>query len=294
MLAEVQQAEGLARKAIGMGNRDVGEVGPERSGTAIRQIQKPGDIGTFAFVDNLNRAIQHSGRIIDSMIPEIYDTRRDIRVKNDDATEHFMPINIPAGEYAHYVGTNPGMFGRMRKPESVRLSRFMAANGPQGIYNSMKEGRFEVMIDTGPNYATQRQETAEYLLKFSQFDKRLLMLAGDIVYKNQDFIGATEIAKRYRKTLPPGLVDPEEGEEPTKSIPPPPQVKVMLMKQQTEQAKLQVKQAELQIKAAELQVKKLQALKEAQGEAGEVKKMLLAMLMELFAPGGPPIAGGNR
>ena len=42
MLAEVQQAEGLVRKAIGMGNRDVGEVGPERWGSPSARYRSPG------------------------------------------------------------------------------------------------------------------------------------------------------------------------------------------------------------------------------------------------------------
>ena len=290
MLAEVSQAEGMVRKAIGIGNRDLGEIGPEKSGLAIRQIQKPGDIGTFLFVDNLNRAIRHSGRIINAMIPEVYDTRRDLRMHREDGTSLFVPVNVPANEFGRHVGMAPQAYGLHTRTgmarELSRLAQFVKANGPTGLYNDMSAGLFEVIIDTGPNYATQRQETAESLLKFSQFDKRLLMLAGDIVYANQDFTGASEIAKRYRKTLPAGMVEPEPGEEPAKPLPPPPQIQVLLAKQRNELAKTQVKQAELQIKAAELQVKKLQALKEAQGEAGEVRKMLLGILAELFAPGG--------
>ncbi len=289
MLAEVEKAEGLVRKAIGMGNRDVGEVGPERSGLAIRQIQKPGDIGTFLFVDNLNRAIQHSGRIVNSMIPEVYDTRRDIRLRKEDGTSSFVPVNIPAEDLVKHTGDNPAIYGLQSRSAQVRetrrLNQFVQANGAKALYNNMSAGHFEVVIDTGPNYATQRQETAESLLKFSQFDKRLLMLAGDIVYGNQDFTGASEIAKRYKKTLPPGMAEQEPGEEPAKPLPPAPQVQVMMMKQQNEAKKLEIKQAELQIKAAELQVKKLQALKEAQEETGNVRKMLLGLLAELFAPG---------
>jgi hypothetical protein len=289
MLVEADKAQALVYKAIGMGNRDLGEIGPEKSGLAIRQIQKPGDIGTFLFVDNLNRAIQHSGRIINSMIPEVYDTRRDIRLRKEDGANSFVPVNIPADQFAEAVRISPGAYGLQSRAaqtkELGRLARFVRGNGPSALYNDMSTGHFEVIIDTGPNYATQRQETAESLLKFSQFDKRLLMLAGDIVYANQDFAGASEIAKRYKKTLPPGMAEQEPGEEPTKPLSPAPQVQVMLMKQKNEMAKTQVKQMELQIKAAELQVKKLQALKEAQGEAGEVRKMLLGLLAELFAPG---------
>lgn len=286
MLVEVEKAEGLVRKAIGMGNRDIGEVGPERSGLAIRQIQKPGDIGTFAFVDNLNRAIQHSGRIINSMIPEVYDTERDVRVRNEDSTEHFVPVNITARDFMQHTNKNPGLFGRIRRPEQVRLSRFMSENGEDGIYNSMKDGQFEVMIDTGPNYATQRQETSDSLLKFSQFDKRLLMLAGDIVYKNQDFMGASEIARRYRKTLPKGMVDLEEGEEPLET-PTPPSVQAELLRLQTAGAELDIKKQELKIKEQELDLRKIQALKEAQGTAGDIRKAVIGILAELLGPSVP-------
>lgn len=292
MLAEVQQAEGLVRKAIGMGNRDVGEVGPERSGLAIRQIQKPGDIGTFVFVDNLNRAIRHSGRIVNSMIPEVYDTRRDIRMHKEDGTGQFVPINIPAGELVEHTKPNLGLYGLQSKTaqtrETGRLNQFLKANGPAALYNSMSSGHFEVMIDTGPNYATQRQESAESLLRLAAIDKRLFMIGPDVVYANQDFEGASELAKRYRKTLPQGMVEPEPGEEPQKPMPPAPQAQVMMMKQQNEAKKLEIKQAELQIKAAHLQVEKLRALKEAQETTDEVRKTVVSVLMELFPPR-PPV-----
>ena len=114
-------------------------------GIAIRQIQKPGDIGTFAFVDNLNRAIQHSGRIINSMIPEVYDTQRDIRVRKEDGTEQFMPINIPASEYMQHIGSKQAIYGKFKRPEAVRLSNFMLKFGANAKYNSMGAGKFEVI-----------------------------------------------------------------------------------------------------------------------------------------------------
>jgi hypothetical protein len=286
LLAEVQQAEGMVRKAIGMGNRDLGEIGPERSGIAIRQIQKPGDIGTFVFVDNLNRAIQHSGRIVNSMIPEVYDTRRDIRMHKEDGTGQFVPINIPAGDLVEHTKANLGVYGlastTAQTQETGRLNRFVKANGHGALYNSMSSGHFEVMIDTGPNYATQRQEAGESLLKLAAIDRRLFMIGPDLVYANQDFEGASELAKRYRKTLPAGMVEPEPGEEPSKPLPPAPQAQVMMLKTQNEAKKLEIKQTELQVKAAHLQVEKLKALKEAQGGKEELREMVIGVVKELL------------
>ncbi len=61
------------------------------------QRQKPGDVATFAFIDNLTRSIAHSGRVINEMIPEVYDTERDVRIRNADETEDFAPVNTTAG-----------------------------------------------------------------------------------------------------------------------------------------------------------------------------------------------------
>ncbi len=95
---QIGQAKQAIRDTIGMFGSDIGDRGPELSGKAILQRQKPGDIGTFAFIDNLSRAIAHSGRVINEMIPEVYDTQRDVRIRNTDDTETFVPVNTTAGE----------------------------------------------------------------------------------------------------------------------------------------------------------------------------------------------------
>jgi hypothetical protein len=64
---------------------------------------------------------------------------------------------------------------------------------------------------------------------------------------------------------------------------------------------MKVKQAHLEVERQKLQVQKLKALKEAQETSGEVRKMLLDLLSQLFAPEqrpGPsvplaPILGGD-
>ena len=50
---QIGQAKQAIRDTIGMFGSDMGDRGPELSGKAILQRQKPGDVGTFAFIDNL-------------------------------------------------------------------------------------------------------------------------------------------------------------------------------------------------------------------------------------------------
>jgi hypothetical protein len=103
-----------------------------------------------------------------------------------------------------------------------------------------------------------------------------MTVAGDLIYKFQDFLGAEEIAERIERTMPPALVPPKEGAPQRPPQPPPPQMQVKMMEMEVSKMKLQVEQQKLQ-------VEKLKALREAQGERSEVRDMLLDLLSEVFS-----------
>lgn len=63
-------------------------------------------------------------------------------------------------------------------------------------------------------------------------------LIGDLIAKNMDWPGADEIAERLKKALPPGIVEPEEGEED------PAQQAAAEAAQQAAQAQQQIAEAE--------------------------------------------------
>ena len=262
----------------------MGDRGPELSGKAILQRQKPGDVGTFAFIDNLARCIAHSGRVINEMIPEVYDTQRDLRIRNVDDTETFVPVNTTAGDALQAVMGNPERYQGIDKN---RLRRIVARNGRDARYNDLTAGKYDVVVTTGPSYATQRQEASMALQELVRAYPPIMKIAGDLVYKFQDFLGAEEIAERIERTMPPTLIPPKEGQPPKPPLPPPPQVLVKL-------EEVKVKQMHLEVERQKLQVQKLKALKEAQETSGEVRKMLLAMLAELFAPEGGQAVGGQH
>jgi hypothetical protein len=281
---QIGQAKQAIKDTIGMFASDVGDRGPELSGKAILQRQKPGDVGTFAFIDNLSRAIAHCGRVINEMIPEVYDTQRDIRIRNLDDTETFVPVNTTAGAALDAVMANPEQYRGMDKAKLVRL---IAKNGRGARYNDLTAGKYDVVVTTGPSYSTQRQEAAQSLERLVAAYPPIMKIAGDLIYKFQDFLGAEEIAERIERTMPATLVPPKEGQPPKPEVPPPPQLLVKM-------EELKVKQAELEVKKAALKVQSLKALKEAQETTGEVRRMLLDLLAEVFAPeppAGPGVPG---
>ena len=94
------------------------------------------------------------------MIPEVYDTQRDIRIRNVDDTETFVPVNTTAGAALDAVMANPDQYRGMDK---VKLVRIVAKNGRNARYNDLTAGKYDVVVTTGPSYSTQRQEAAASL-----------------------------------------------------------------------------------------------------------------------------------
>jgi len=175
---------------------------------------------------------------------------------------------------------NPEQYQGMDK---TRLARLAARHGRNARYNDLTAGKYDVVVTTGPSYSTQRQEAARALERLVAAYPEIMKIAGDLVYKFQDFLGAEEIAERIEKTMPPALVPPKEGETRPQQ-PPPPQVLIKM-------EEMKVKQMHLEVEKEKLKVQKLRALKEAQETTGEVRSMLLDLLNEVFAP--EPPAGTN-
>lgn len=190
---EAQVAVDDMKATTGIYDASLGNRGNETSGRAIIARQKEGDVATYAFTDNLSRSIAYAGRIIVDLIPKIYDTERIVRIRNTDDTEQFTPINKTMAD----------------------------EQGNPVLLNDITVGKYDVVVETGPSYSTQRTEAAESMMAFVQAVPNAAMLISDLIAKNMDWPGAAEIAERLKKTLPPGIAKEEEGEEPIAPPPPP-------------------------------------------------------------------------
>jgi hypothetical protein len=126
------------------------------------------------------------------MIPKIYDTKRVARILGEDGE----PKNIKIDPQQQQAKTE-------QQGENGEI---------QSIYN-LGVGKYDVVVDTGPSYATKRQEAAESMMQFVQADPAILQIAGDLIVKNMDWPGADEIAKRMKIMLPPQIGQADKGEE---------------------------------------------------------------------------------
>jgi hypothetical protein len=178
----IRLAENDIMQSMGIYQPSLGAQSNETSGRALLLRQKQSETGNFHYQDNLNRSIRHCGRIIVDMIPKVYDRPRVARILGEDGTPRTVNLdpNLPQAS----VGTdNPAI---------------------DSIYNPTI-GQYDVVCDSGPSYATKRDEAANMMLALTQANPALFQSIGDLMMKNMDWPGAEEISKRLQMLLPPQL-----------------------------------------------------------------------------------------
>lgn len=167
---EAQVAADDIKATTGIYDASLGARSNETSGRAIMMRQSEGDTATFAFHDNLSKSIQYTGKILVDLIPKIYDTARVIRILNEDGTQEPFPINQP-------------MPGR------------------QELFNDITIGKYDVYVDTGPSYATQRMENVDSIVQIMQFAPQLAPILVPRLVRMLDFPDAQDIFSEIQQMM---------------------------------------------------------------------------------------------
>lgn len=181
------------KASLGIYDASLGQRGPEQSGKAILARQKQGDIATLNYSDNLARSIRCVGRILLKWIPKVYDQPRIQRIINPDASVKHVGI---------YNSNN-------YTPEEARA----LIAGMQGEITEIFDigvGDYDVSVSVGPNYQSKRQAAVESIMQLVQAYPNIMPICGDLLVGNMDWPYADEIAKRIKKTLPPGISDDKD------------------------------------------------------------------------------------
>lgn len=77
-----------------------------KSGVALQTIKQQQQVGSFHFTDGFDRALEFAGRVINSWIPVVYDTERDVAIRKPDDSHKIVSLNTPA-PYAEQPGGEP-------------------------------------------------------------------------------------------------------------------------------------------------------------------------------------------
>lgn len=247
---QIAIAKGEIRDTVGIQKAALGMESNETSGRAIRERKMETDSGQFAYLDNMADAVCTTGKIINSMIPEIFDTEQVVRIIGKDMKESGITVNS------------------------------LSSN----IY--LTSGEYEIDITTDKSYSTQREELIDKLQTIlPNMSPEFVSVISYFLFDALDIPKSEQISKVLRKMLPPGLIEDEtptatDGESspagggngkagsppPPVATPAPPPTPDPLQVVKVRQEEIIVKQEEAKLEGIELE--------------NEIKRAKLKQLME--------------
>jgi len=256
-IAAITQASMLASDDIkattGIYDASLGARSNEQSGIAIQRRNMQAQTSNYHFIDNQAMAIRHCGRQIVELIPKIYTEETILRMIGEDGTPDFAKVN--------------------------------GIDEKKGKLIQLGSGKYDVVVDVGPSYATKRQESAENLLNLMKTIPQQAPLIADLAVKNLDFPDAQALAERLKKALPPGIADDQQQQQ----IPPEIQNQMaqmqMLMQEQEKQLQAQadiIENKRLELASREkIEFAKIQSQELIEAAKLESKEALLALQTDL-------------
>jgi hypothetical protein len=241
---EVAMAAEDMKGTTGIYDASLGAQSNEKSGVAIRERKMEAQTNTSVYADNMVKAITQTGKILVSMIPKVYDTRRIVRILGEDDQE-----------------------------KQVLINELVVQNGMAYPVNDLSVGAYDVRIAVGPSYETKRQEASEGMMAFLQAVPQAGPMVADLIAKMQDWPEADRVAERLRKMLPPGIAEDQEEQTPEA-------MQAMQMQQAQQAQQMQVQQQAMQMEQAKIEAEIRKAQAEAvEAEADAMKAQIEAQMM---------------
>ncbi len=236
----------------------MGENENAKSGVAINARQRQGDRATYHFIDNQAIAIRRTGKILIDLIPKIYDTKRVIRIEAKDGS--IMNVTMdPNADQAFQKQPDPNGQPDMDNQQQI-----------VNIIFNPSVGTYDVQSDTGPSFATRRQEAFNALTQIAAQNKEFMNIGGDLLWKVADFPEAQELARRWRKIIPPNITgdapNPQQEQMMHAAADKIEQQLALITKQQQE---IEDKNRELSVKEREIALKEKLAIHDTTVDAVE-------------------------
>jgi hypothetical protein len=204
---DMRDVSNIHEAALGMKSNEV-------SARAINARQQITDLGTFIYHDRLRMADERCAKLINELIPTVYDTQRMVKIVGPDNEAMLALINDP---------TQPN--------------------------SDITIGKYAVTVTTGPATITKRALAAESMMAFVNAVPQSAAMVMDLVAEAQDWPKADEFARRFEAMLPDEL-KPKDEENPEAQQAAMEQAQ---MQQMTQQLAMQQAQLELAKLEAEVQ-----------------------------------------
>lgn len=194
-----------------------------QSGVAITKQISKGNNASFKYFKMMEIPIQHTGKILVSTYPKIYDSKRVARILNKDGTNEFVTIrDIVVDEQT----------------------------GQHVEINNLSKGSYSTTCSVGDAFQSQQQETVERLIDYAKIDPTIMQDGSDILLRNINSPGMKELAERRRlKMVMSGVIPEKQLTDEEKEL-------IMKLQQQGQQLS---PQDQLALSLAEAEVAKAEA-----------------------------------
>lgn len=239
----IMQADRDMKATFGIYEAGLGQRGPQESGKAIQARKQESDVATYHLIDNESRARRLEGKQLLDLIQRNYDTERVMRIIGMDETPSTIRIN----------SQEPVKYKNVERIFDIRV------------------GKYDVVVDTGPGFATKRQQAAEQLQGLVSAFPDIMTVAGDLIVKAQDVPYAQEIAERIK---------PQSAEE-EQQIPPAAQQKLAEMDQMIQALTQQLEEKTREIEAKTVEAESRERIAAADNETRRYIAELQAQLKEM-------------
>jgi hypothetical protein len=215
-LAEAaQMSQSDLKSTSGVYDAAAGRNGNETAGVAINARIRQGGISNFQYTDNFAKAKMYEGEILNELIPLVYDTERQIRIIGADGAQKIIQIN-------HAI----------QDPDTQEWV----------TVNDLSIGKFDIVVDVGPSYTTQRMEAAEAMSQMAQVPGPFQPLMQYGYARYIDVPDMDDIKEAARMMLvKQGVLPPNPGDPP---VPPQKPNPMVMSKVQLTQAQAQKTMAE--------------------------------------------------
>ena len=207
-----QQSLEDLKLVFGLGDASLGRQGNEISGVALQGRVEQASRSTYQYFDNLLLSLRYLGRMIVDVLPTFYDTERTVRIVKPTNEEELIVIN------------------QMSRPDS-----------------DITEGEYDVVVTTGPAYASKRQEAFDALRGIQESVPNAPI--GDLIASQIDSPVAKLAARRIKATYPPEILA-ATGEDDQEEMAP----KELVMKLQSDLAQLKMQMQKSELEKQELEV----------------------------------------
>jgi hypothetical protein len=145
------------------------------------------------------------------------------------------------------------ILGEDEEPDIVKINQKYKDKTGKELQHNLAKGKYELIVTVGRSFSTKRMESFDMMNELVAGNPELLMVVGDLLFKNSDAAGADQMADRFKRYIQlknPGIIEDDSSE------PIPPKAQAMIAKTHQELEAMHAYAQQQEVKVQELEQEK--------------------------------------